>query len=166
MGWNNNDWIISLSLDTHTSMKLVSLSTGTLGDGELSGAPVLRAKARSSSRDIPLSLIRRRRLLVLWRGTLKWGVIDLNPHVQQCTRVMRIQRMPLPGAQRIYMINAATDLTTHRLETHVADWDCTWESGKLTHTRTHTYFLLEGSLMLQLTDHLYNVRLKCNVSSL
>lgn len=68
----------SILCTIHTSMKLVSLSTGTLGEGELSGAPVLLAKAWSSSRDIPLSLIRRRRLLVLWRGTLKWGYIELN----------------------------------------------------------------------------------------
>lgn len=62
-------------------MKLVSLSTGSDGEGELSGEPVLLAKARSSSRDIPLSLIRRRRLLVLWRGTLQTHGDGMSCHM-------------------------------------------------------------------------------------
>lgn len=60
------------SAGAHTSMKLVSLSTGKLGEeGALSGAPTLLARARSSSTVLPLSLMRRRRLLVLYSGTLE-----------------------------------------------------------------------------------------------
>ena len=54
-----------------TSMKLVSRSTGRVSEGRLSEVPVLLASACSSCTDIPLSAIRRRRLRVLWRGTLE-----------------------------------------------------------------------------------------------
>lgn len=55
-------------------MKLVSLSTGNSGGGVLSADPLLRPNARSSSTERPLSLMTRRRLRVLWRGTLETGV--------------------------------------------------------------------------------------------
>lgn len=74
IGELGNDWTtVALQINTRTSRKLVSLSTGRSGGGELSANPLLLPYARSSSTDSPLSLMRRRRVRVLWRGTLKTG---------------------------------------------------------------------------------------------